>query len=1392
MRTQLLAFSIFLFFLPLFSAAQDDHAFEIAFKKMEKQYTQGKYYEANRKASKLLRKINKKNELPQYKTALTSLLIKYQTALGLRLGNIELLQNLHSELDSVDTNTSDSCLYFTHLCLATAANATGNLKISLHHMELARRVKQKPNNTYWNLYAGQLQIAVLAKSMRYQEATEIISSLSADSSFYIRDLNQSKKEIKHIQNQLQLLNIYEAEMALQSGDLQLADSLFTKNFMLNLGHKKDYNYARNSIGATNTQMEQGEREAAYKIKNIRIKYANNMQHSIPNLFYLNLFKADIYSAIEFENYSKFDKLITQFERETSKNFSKKSTHQFTSSYLKYQDRYAKGKYRSYEKQITKIAEKQPQYFDHMDAEKIDFLMRLAEAQIGIFNFTLAENTYQQILRITHANHDSLSPLVNKVNLDLGSLWINYTHNYAAADSVFNKFYHPFVSAQLHPSHKLNMKYLANYALLNEKLDKYDSATYYWEMLTHNTQNKFGKQSTAYAKSLAGLAKTQLQQGKYYKAEVNLFEAKEILTNLKLTKDYQYILTLQAIGELMAINGNIEQSEKMLNEAFELAKKYDNINPFLKISAHQSLAEYYMEIGNYDLAQKITENNIKITQSKLGHHDESLIEVYLLLAQIHLTTGNLTLAEKLADSSLTISNEIFGNQSVSYLKGQAFLASIFFQMGDYEHANKMYSSAVATYRSKNNTQDIMLAELLIGEVKTQTQLNYPSQELIDKLVVAGDIVIENTSDQHPKLAEIMELKALVYARDKNYSEAQIQLQAANFIYVATYGNKHYKTADNQVNLGNLYFEEKKFEKAHKFYGQALNIYEKIFNKSHPKYGRTLGKIGTTYYAQKNYSKSYEYLLQSTQMFLSQINRFFPALTEQQKSKYWNSVKSDFEIFKSLAIHYHKENPTILSHVYNNQLATKALMLNSSVKMKQRIYNLGSEELKAKYTHWQTLNHQYIKLVAQPNKITDSLSTEINKLKYEINRLEKELSESAQGFAENNDHKNVTWSMIKSNLLENESAIEIIRFEYFDQSYTDSIVYLGLVVNKKTKNHPTLVGFNYGNQLEERYIKYYNNSMIQKKEDLMSYKVYWKPFERAIKGSSHIYFSSDGVFNQLNPETFSETKGEYLIDKYQFHFLSNTKDLAKKQKTERATPNYGVLVGNPRFGKVSDTITHEITEIQPLLGAEKEVNEVADLLTDKNWKVTLLTQEKATEEAIRNLNSPKVLHIATHGFFLPEPPANLAKSISNQQFSAYAQPLLRSGLMLSNSAALFTTNNPYQFNSSDGILTAYEVMNLALDETQLVFLSACETGKGKIISGEGVYGLQRAFIIAGAENVIMTLFKVDDKITQELVQQFYLYWLSGKNKREALNLAKKDIAKKHQHPIYWGAFKLTGSN
>jgi CHAT domain-containing protein len=176
----------------------------------------------------------------------------------------------------------------------------------------------------------------------------------------------------------------------------------------------------------------------------------------------------------------------------------------------------------------------------------------------------------------------------------------------------------------------------------------------------------------------------------------------------------------------------------------------------------------------------------------------------------------------------------------------------------------------------------------------------------------------------------------------------------------------------------------------------------------------------------------------------------------------------------------------------------------------------------------------------------------------------------------------------------------------------------------------------------------------------------------------------------------------------------------------------------------------------------------------------------------MDSPRILHIATHGYFLEDikPENDNGMRMMGMDVNRVAEnPMLRSGLLLAGCNKTLADNTPLT-GGDNGILTAYEAGLLDLSKTELVVLSACETGKGEILNGEGVQGLRKAMTDAGAEHILMSLWKVDDKVTSEYMQTFYGHYAQGKSIRESYNLTRNEIKQKYPQPYYWGAFVLVG--
>ncbi|MFC2131915.1 CHAT domain-containing protein, partial [Bacteroidota bacterium] len=453
-------------------------------------------------------------------------------------------------------------------------------------------------------------------------------------------------------------------------------------------------------------------------------------------------------------------------------------------------------------------------------------------------------------------------------------------------------------------------------------------------------------------------------------------------------------------------------------------------------------------------------------------------------------------------------------------------------------------------------------------------------------------------------------------------------------------------------------------------------------------------------------------------------------------------------------------------------------------------------------------------------------DIDSIENLANDLEKELTLKSEDFKDSYERKKITWRSIQTIIKPDEAAVEVIRFrkggkipnkfnpKVLVDGFTDTVCYAFLIVSEKTEEHPDLVVLENGKQLENEYYNYYRTMIKSKFEDNKSYSRYWEKLHEKLKGYKKIYLSADGIYNKLNPSTLLMPDGKYLLDVYDIQQLNSTKDILLgfyETKQESNIYNSAVLIGNPNFAlseeevrKASERIRSESEEseiwepmastrgikLTKLPGTETEIKDVEKFLESRKWDVKSYVGDMALKTAVKAANSPRVLHIATHGMFLEDVKRESSQMFGFDEQRMVENPLLRSGLFFTGADNYLKAEDEKPTGDVNGVLTAYEAMNLNLDHTELVVLSACETGLGEIKNGEGVFGLRRAFQTAGAKTIVMSLWTVSDQATQELMSSFYSNWVTGMTKREAFSKAQQTIKAKYKDPYYWGAFVMVG--
>ena len=306
---------------------------------------------------------------------------------------------------------------------------------------------------------------------------------------------------------------------------------------------------------------------------------------------------------------------------------------------------------------------------------------------------------------------------------------------------------------------------------------------------------------------------------------------------------------------------------------------------------------------------------------------------------------------------------------------------------------------------------------------------------------------------------------------------------------------------------------------------------------------------------------------------------------------------------------------------------------------------------------------------------------------------------------------------------------------------------------------------------------------------------RPLRASFGEATRLLISPDGALNLVPFEALVDDDGRYLIERYAMSYLTSGRDLLRMQ-IPRLSRGNAVIVADPLFGEpvARKLATRQALDrsaaiyFAPIGGTAQEARAIKSLFPE----ATLLTGRDATKSALQWLDGPLLLHIATHGFFMqdvagekPQPVVTAGGARAATAADGAQNPLLRSGLALAGA-------NVSAGQEDDGILTAMEASSLKLWGTKLVTLSACDTGVGEIRNGEGVYGLRRAFVIAGAETLVMTLWPVSDAITREPMEAYYAGLRAGFGRGDALRQAKLAMLKQkdRQHPFYWASFIQSG--
>jgi CHAT domain-containing protein len=1393
--------------LPLVSTAQSKY--EKFLKKAEASYATGDYSKATKTLDKFRKKTTKKLGAQNKYTPIYLLtLSKYNLASGLVLDFETNLQAALTANTVVQDNTLDGANIVIDAAILQSQNGSfrksrellENIKGTMEQGSLMKDpVKAKWDIAYAEALAGQgfyrQSISILNERAPYFAGRAIKQETYVDDKGNLKSRKLTDEEFKQRVSENANVLILLARTYTRQGDLDRADSTFSttriwlrKNSDRNsLEYITNQFYFANYLAPTLVNPSEGlsNNDADYGdlLKKLKGKYEPT--HYLTT----QLYEAYLRMLLKEES-SRYYNVKLEYEKLVNRQFRSNSIYRARLKALEFDSKLSQAKTKGLETSANEVLANSPGLPRNnlVTADINEFLASLAIAEKKFAN---AEVYMQSIVEIKKDLYGDAAPESHLARIHLASYFLDYTNKLSEAEKIFNESWKKIVEPEIKIKHADQLDILNHLAVMYELTDKYAESSKTLKSAADAARVKFMDTDVLYGVELNNIARLQIKLGEYEESEKNINQALTVLEPFR--KDEKNVVSLinaietQAI--LFGVKGMFDDAEDQLARASKLMEKQDRLVGLDELSTAKELSSLLIQLGRYTETEILLVGLLEEYELQYGPASMRLIEPLVNLGRLTLLSGDYTEANVIALRANGIATKIYGDVSTKTAPTQKLISDIDYQIGDYDNAEASIQQALKSQEKQFGRNHIEVAKSLSQLALIKFYKGDKKDEVEKLLTEARDIIGARLGKDNPQYAEMLKNLAILYISEKRFEIAFSSLQQAEAIWKAKAGRKRNINVAGIYSLtGDVYYQQKNYNKADEFYTKAKDLYEKFFSRNHPEYVKILSKMARVSFMEKDYKRAKRNIEEALTNYETFIKQIFPAQSEREKAKYWNTIKGDFEFYNTLAFSQLEDFRDLSGKVYNYQLLTKALLLSSSIKVRERILNSPDESLKELYGTWVKRKEDLTNAFSMSTQQLSDNGISIEGMKSEVEGLERELSAKSELFGEGFENKKVTYENVAKSLGKNEVAVEIVRYRHFNHDFTDSIAYVALYV-KNDNTRPKAIQMAEGYRMETRFFRYYRNCMIGKIPDVYSYKVFWEPIQKEIGQYATIYISPDGVYNQLNLEALPTPDGKYVIDNSNIVMVSNTKDLyLRKQKSKEATvntSNSATMFGNPTF-----YLTASTGNISSLPGTEKEVKELDDLLRQKGWKTSEYTEGQATEEKVKDLESPKIFHIATHGFYTPaDASASHEQSMTENEAQLSENPLLKTGLLLRGAGDVLAKTK-YNYNIESGILTAYEAMNLNLDKTDLVVLSACETGLGDIQNGEGVYGLQRAFLVAGAKVLIMSMFKVDDEATQKLILNFYRKWLTTSNLRQSFVDAKKELRVEYPDPIYWGAFMMIG--
>ncbi|AFY41362.1 CHAT domain-containing tetratricopeptide repeat protein [Nostoc sp. PCC 7107] len=827
--------------------------------------------------------------------------------------------------------------------------------------------------------------------------------------------------------------------------------------------------------------------------------------------------------------------------------------------------------------------------------------------------------------------------------------------------------------------------------------------------------------------------------------------------------------------------------------------------------NQQAFKLYQE-GKYSSAISLAERALAIREKLLGKVHPDVATSLNNLALLYYTQGNYQQAEPLYLRSLAIYEKVLGTENPDFATSLNNLAELYNAQGNYQQAEPLYLRSLAILEKVLGKEHPSVATSLNNLAELyNAQGNYQQAE---PLYLRSLAILEKVlGKEHPSVATSLNNLAELYNAQGNYQQAEPLYLRSLAILEKVLGKEHPSVATSLNNLAGLYYTQGNYQQAEPLSLRSLAIREKVLGKEHPDVAQSLNNLALLYLAKGDITSTTDFLRRGLEVEGQNLNLIFAVGSEQRKQSYLRTFAGATYRSISLSLQEARNNSSAASLALTTVLRRKGLVLDAvadSIQILRAQLDKNPETQKL-FTQWLQVQQQLSALIySQPEKQTANPKTQLEQLEAEKEKIEAAISSKSAEFRQQTQP--IELATIQAKVPKDAALVEIVQYESFNVKAKTDAQKLGkpryAVAVLRSSGEPKWLDLGEAAEIDKLAIDFRANLATERTFKKLARSLDEKliaPIRPLLGDANHILISPDGQLTLIPFEALKDEQDKFLIQRYAFSYLTSGRDLLRfgsnnnngsapvvladidydnqKQTVASAKTSGSRSSQNRRSGDLATLI------FEPLANTEEEAEAIKKVLPNAK----LLLGKDATETAVKQLQSPSILHLATHGFFIADKEQNLNASRDLEltprqpKILEVENPLLRSGLAL----AGFNKRKQATNNNDDGVLTALEIAGLDLNSNQLVVLSACDTGKGDIKVGDGVYGLRRALVIAGSQSQVLSLWQVDDAATKDLMVKYYQNLQAGKGRHEALRSAQLDLLKEHEHPYFWAAFVPSGN-